>query len=294
MGARRPRRARSVALVSAPGGRLAPRVLQYALLLFIVVAMTAPLVWMALSALKPDRESIAYPPTVLPQTYTLQHFRNLFAISDFGVYLRNSSLVASATTATTLLAGLTAAYALSRFRFPFLRGIGEISLFAYMIPPILLLVPIARIVANLGLANNLAALILLYTATLLPFALWVLRSYINGISVELEQAAMVDGATRFKAFRQIVVPQATPGVVSTGVFTFNAAWSEYLFASTLMTSPGKVTLSPGLALLLDQTGVYSWGLIMAASVLVVLPVIALFILVQRQLVSGLGEGALKG
>jgi multiple sugar transport system permease protein len=163
-----------------------------------------------------------------------------------------------------------------------------------MVPPILLLVPIARIVTNVGLTNNLFALILLYTATLLPFALWILRSYINGISVELEQAGMVDGATRFQAFRHLIVPQALPGVISTGVFTFNAAWSEYLFASTLMTSPSKITLSPGLVLLLDQTGVYSWGLLMAASVLVVLPVIALFIIVQRQLVSGLGEGALKG
>jgi multiple sugar transport system permease protein len=134
----------------------------------------------------------------------------------------------------------------------------------------------------------------LYTATLLPFALWVLRSYVNGIALDLEHAALVDGATRAQAFRDIVVPQAMPGVISTAVFTFNAAWSEYLFASTLMTSPGNLTLSPGLALLLDQTGVYSWGLLMAGSVVVVAPLIVLFTLVQRRLVSGLGEGALKG
>ena len=139
----------------------------------------------------------------------------------------------------------------------------------------------------------LLALVLLYTATLLPFALWVLRSYINGISLDLEHAAMVDGATRFQAFRHVVVPQAVPGVISTGVFTFNAAWSEYLFASTLMTSPDKRTLSPGLTLLFDQTGVYSWAILMAACVLIVVPVIVLFTIVQRQLVSGLGEGALK-
>lgn len=270
------------------------RVGQYALLILIVAGMIAPLVWMVLSSLKPDQEIIAYPPTVMPESVTLQHYRNLFSISDFGVYLRNSALVASTTTIATLAVGLTAAYALSRFTFRFLRGLGEISLFAYMVPPILLLVPIARIVSNLGLANNLGALILLYTATLLPFALWILRSYINGIAIDLEQAAMVDGATRFQAFRHVVVPQAVPGVISTGVFTFNAAWSEYLFASTLMTSPDKTTLSPGLTRLLDQTGVYSWGLLMAGSVLVVVPVIALFIVVQRQLVSGMGEGALKG
>ncbi len=264
------------------------------LLILIVVVMTAPLVWMIITSLKPDSEIIAYPPTILPESWTFQAYQTLFEISRFATYLRNSMLVATATPAATLAAGLTAAYALSRFRFSFLRGVGEISLFAYMIPPILLLVPIARIISRLDLTNNLFALVLLYTATLLPFALWVLRSYINGISLEIEQAAMVDGATRFQAFRHVVVPQAVPGVISTGVFTFNAAWSEYLFASTLMTSPDKVTLSPGLALLLDQTGVYSWGLLMAGSVIVVAPVIVLFIIVQRQLVGGLGEGAVKG
>lgn len=270
------------------------RVGQYLLLIGIVLLTTAPLAWMLLSSIKSDRETVAYPPTLLPQTITFENYRTLFAISDFGTYLRNSALVAGVTTIVTVAIGLNAAYALSRFRFRFLRGIGEISLFAYMVPPILLLVPIARIISRLGLANNLIALVVLYTATLLPFALWVLRSYINGISLELEQAAMVDGGTRFQAFRQVIVPQALPGVISTSVFTFNAAWSEYLFASTLMTSPGKTTLSPGLALLLDQTGVYSWGLLMAASVLVVVPVIVLFIIVQRRLVGGLGEGALKG
>src|SRR5690606_42016998 len=119
----------------------------------------------------------------------------------------------------------------------------------------------------------------------LPFGLWILRSYINGIAIDLEQAAMVDGATRFTAFRHVVVPQAVPGIISTAVFTFNACWSEYLFASTLMTSPRRLTLSPGLTLLLDQTGVYSWSMQMAGSVVVVLPVIVLFIIVQNGLRS---------
>ena len=273
-------------------GRLA-RFGQYVLLVAVAVVMIAPLVWMVLSSVKPDREIIAYPPTILPEEVTVQAYRNLFRVADFGVYLRNSLVVSVLTTAATLAAGLTAAYALSRFRFRYLRPLEELSLFAYMVPPILLLVPIARIVGNLNLANNLAALVLLYTATLLPFALWVLRSYVNGISLDLEHAAMVDGATRFQAFRHVVVPQAIPGVISTGVFTFNAAWSEYLFASTLLTSPDKRTLSPGLTLLFDQTGVYSWAILMAACVLMVVPVIVLFTIVQRQFVGGLGEGALK-
>lgn len=274
--------------------RVMGRVGNYALMLFFVVLMASPLLWMFISSIKTNQESTAWPPTLLPQSPTLDAYRDLFNVSDFGTYLRNSVIVSVVATLGVLVISLCAAYAMSRFNFRLLRGLGEISLFAYMIPPILLLVPVARIVANLGLANNLSALVLLYTATQLPFGLWILRSYINGIAIDLEQAAMVDGATRFKAFRDVVVPQTLPGIISTAVFTFNACWSEYLFASTLMTSPSRLTLSPGLTLLLDQTGVYSWSMLMAGSVVVVLPVIVLFIIVQKGLVSGMGEGAVKG
>lgn len=267
---------------------------QYVLMVVLVLLMSLPLFWMFISSMKPDSESMSYPPTILPETWTFEAYRNLFTVSAFGTYLRNSIIVASISTVAVIAIALCAAYALSRFNFRLLRGLGEISLFAYMIPPILLLVPIARIVSNLGLANNLAALTLIYTASQLPFGLWILRSYVNGIAIDLEQAAMVDGATRFMAFRHVVIPQTWPGIISTAVFTFNASWSEYLFASTLMTSPSRVTLSPGLTLLLNQTGVYSWAMLMAGSVVMVLPVILLFIVAQKRLVSGMGEGALKG
>lgn len=275
--------------------RIGPfRLGQYGLLLIVLAIADLPLLWIVLTAFKADREIVAFPPTIIPNTFTLENFQNLFLISPFGSYLANSLVVAVVTTVLTVVLGMFAAYSFTRFHFRFLRGVGELSLFAYMVPPILVLVPIAQILTGLRLSNNLLALIVLYTATLLPFALWVLRSYFHGITVELEQAAMVDGCTRFGAFIRVVVPQAVPGLISTGVFTFNAAWSEYLFASTLMTSPTSLTLSPGLALLMDQTGVYSWGVLMAGSVIVVVPVVALFVIAQKQLVGGLGEGAVKG
>lgn len=267
---------------------------QYGLLLVVLAIADVPLLWIVLTAFKRDQEIVAFPPTIVPKEFTLENFENLFLISPFSSYLTNSLTVAVATTVLTVVLGTFAAYSFTRFRFRFLRGVGELSLFAYMVPPILVLVPIAQILTGLRLSNNLLALIILYTATLLPFALWVLRSYFHGITVELEQAAMVDGCTRFGAFIRVVVPQAVPGLISTAVFTFNAAWSEYLFASTLMTSPTSLTLSPGLALLLDQTGVYSWGVLMAGSVIVVAPVVVLFVIAQKQLVGGLGEGAVKG
>jgi ABC-type glycerol-3-phosphate transport system permease component len=282
------RRAR--AAVRPRPGRLA----QYVLLVGTVGLTALPLVWMVLSSLKPDRETAAYPPTLWPRSLTLANYQELFRVSDFSSYLANSTFLATATTALTLLLATVAAYALTRFAFRLLRALGELSLLAYMVPPILLLVPIARIVTGLHLANSLPALVIVYTANLLPFGLWILRSYFEGVPIELEQAALVDGCTRFGAFYRVVVPQAVPGIISTGIFTFNAAWSEYLFASTLLTGGDMLTLSPGLALLMDQTGVYSWGMLMAAATLVTVPVIGLFVLAQKQLVGGWGEGAVKG
>ncbi|MEI8166346.1 MAG: carbohydrate ABC transporter permease, partial [Chloroflexales bacterium] len=257
----------------------------HALLGLTVLVMSAPLAWMLLSSLKPDQENAAYPPSILPHTWTLQNYRLLFTLSDFGTYLRNSCIVAGVVTVLTIVIGVNAAYALSRFRFRWLNVLAGVALFAYTIPPILLLVPIARTITSLKMGNSLPALILIDTATLLPFALWVLRSYFNGLVIEIEQAAMIDGCTRFGAFVRVALPQAVPGIISTSIFTFNAAWSEYLFAATLTVSPSKLTLSPGMALLLDQTGVYSWGLLMAGAVVMTLPVLVLFTIIQRRLVN---------
>ncbi|WP_063727511.1 carbohydrate ABC transporter permease [Streptomyces sp. RTd22] len=269
------------------------RVLQYAALAAVVLIADLPLLWILFTAVKPDEEIISYPPTFLPHTVTLDNFRTLFEISSFGTYLTNSLIVAAVSTLLVVGLGTCAAYALVRFRIPGLRWIGELSLFAYLVPPILVLVPVSQLVARFGLANNLAALVVIYTATLLPFALWTLRSYFHGLTVELEDAAMVDGCTRFGAFVRVVLPQSVPGLIATAVFAFNAAWSEYLFASTLMAEPDKLTLSPGLSLLMDQTSVYSWGVLMAAALIVVAPVLVLFVIVQKFLVGGIGQGAVK-
>ncbi|NBE50711.1 carbohydrate ABC transporter permease [Streptomyces boluensis] len=265
----------------------------YLCLALVVAVADLPLLWIVLTALKPDAEIIAYPPSFWPGELTFDNFRTLFEISQFSAYLRNSLLVSVGATALTVLLGVCAAYALVRFRIPGLRWVGELSLFAYLVPPILVLVPVAQVVARFGLANNLGALVVLYTATLLPFALWTLRSYFHGLTVELEEAAMVDGCTRFGAFVRVVLPQAVPGVIATSVFTFNAAWSEYLFASTLLADPEKFTVSQGLSLLMDQTSVYSWGVLMAAALVIVTPVLVLFVLVQKFLVGGVGQGAVK-
>jgi multiple sugar transport system permease protein len=264
------------------------------LLLGAIIISDLPLLWITIESLKPDVEIIHYPPDILPIAPSLKNFSDLFFYEPFGRFMLNSTIIASVSTALVVILGTAAAYSFVRFNFIFLRGLGEASLFAYMIPSILLLVPIARLALSAHLENQSIALIAIYTARLLPFALWTLRSYFQGISIELEQAAMVDGCTRFGAFVRVVVPQAIPGMIATAVFTFNAAWSEYLFSSTLMTSPMAMTVSPGIVMLSSGSGLIHWGVQMAASVLITLPVLVLFIIGQSQLVETWGEGAVKG
>jgi multiple sugar transport system permease protein len=275
--------------------RLQPfRGFQYVLLILLILFSDLPLVWIALDSLKPDAEIVTYPPDILPKHPDLAQYFQLFQYAPFGTYMTNSAVLATLTTILVVIMATMGAYAFVRFDFRFLHGVSEASLFAYMVPSILLLVPIARLFLTVGLQNNPEALVLIYVARLLPFGLWTLRSYFQGISVDLEQAAMVDGCTRLGAFLRVVVPQAVPGMIATGIFTFNASWSEYLFGSTLLTAPSAMTTSPGLALLNTQSGIIHWGFLNAGAVLVTLPVLALFIIGQSQLVDAWsGQGAVK-
>lgn len=270
---------------------------QYVLLAVVVVVADAPLAWLVLTAVKPEAEIIAYPPTILPKSLTTVNFSLLFATVPIGTYLINSGVVAFVTMVATVVFGTVAAYSLARFEslVPHLKSLGQLSLVAYMVPPILLVVPISQIFVNLGLANSLGALVVVYTAIHLPFTLWILRSYFLGISVELEEAAMVDGCTRFGAFLRVVLPQAVPGIISAGILTFNGAWQEYLFASVLLIGDPKTwTLSLGQSQLIGPSQPITFGVLMAGSILMTVPVILLFALAQRQLVGGLTQGAVKG
>ncbi len=270
------------------------RGLQYLLLIMVLVISAGPLVWVLINAIRPDSEIAAYPPTLLPGQLTGQHFVSLFTLYGFGTYVINSLAIAATATAGALIFGTLAAYAMARFDFRLVRVLGELSLVAYLIPPILVLVPVTQILFGSGLGDNRVALAVLYTATLLPFALWILRSYFTGIAVDIEEAAMIDRCTRFGAFLRVVLPQAVPGLISTGIFTFNAAWSEYLFASTLMTTNSKLPANAAIFLLMGHMGTESWGLLMAAAVTIVAPVVILFVVAQRWLISGIGEGAVRG
>jgi ABC-type glycerol-3-phosphate transport system permease component len=183
---------------------------------------------------------------------------------------------------------------MTRFDLPAVRAMSVLSLLAYLVPAILVLIPITQFLFSNGWGDNRIALTVLYAGIFLPFTIWLLRSYFQGVGVEVEEAAMIDGCSRIGAFLRVVIPQAIPGIVSTGIFTFNATWSEYLFVSSLMTTNSKLTANPAVFLLMGHMGTTSWGLLMSAAVIIVLPVLVLFFVAQRWVVSGISDGSVKG
>jgi len=266
---------------------------RYALVYGVALLILLPFVWVLLSAFKAESELMRYPPTIMPERWTLQNFIQFFDATSFHVAMFNSGLIAATTTLLAMAVAAPAAYVLARFHNRLFEGIARLFIYTYMIPAILLVLPMYKIFFSLGLGNNLWALTPIYTALVLPLMLWTLRSFFAGVPVELEDAAMIDGATRFQAFRKVVLPQAVPGMIATGIVAINIGWSEYLFAATLLTSPDNMTISPRLASFMGR-GLYNWGWLMAGALAVTGPLIIVAAFMQRHLIAGWGAGGLKG
>jgi len=252
-----------------------------------------PFAWMISTAFKESREIFATPPTLLPGRFTLDNLQRLFAETKALTYLKNSIVVSLATVAVTITVGTPAAYSLTRLRFPGREQLAGTILFTYMFAPIMIIVPFYVMMRFLGLANTHVGLVLAYTAFCLPFGLWMLRTFFQSIPIDIEQAAMVDGANRLQSVLYVVLPLALPGIVATSIFTFILTWNDYIFARILISADELKTLPVGIADLYNAS-VVDWGMIMAAGLLVLSPVLAVFFIIQRYMVAGLGTGALKG
>jgi len=263
-------------------------------LVVVVLAFVAfPLVWMAATALKPSAEIFLWPPRFLPEAPTLANIARLFEQTRFATYFKNSVIVSSATVVLTLLLAVPGAYGLTRFRFSGRELIAATVLFTYMFAPIMIIIPFYILMRTFGLANTHVALILSYCAFSLPFALWMLRTFFQSIPVDLEEAALTDGASRFRAVIFVVLPMALPGIIATAILTFILAWNDYIFARILISSDDLKTLPVGIADLYNAS-VIDWGMIMSSGLLVIIPVIAVFSYVQKYLVAGWGSGGVKG
>ncbi|MFB0506439.1 MAG: carbohydrate ABC transporter permease [Thermodesulfobacteriota bacterium] len=263
----------------------------FAAILLIFTAF--PFFWMVSTSFKPLREIFVSPPYLLPKDFTLANFDRLFEQTRFLIYFKNSLFVSTSAVVFTMAIASAGAYSLTRFKFYGREKIASLILFTYMFAPIMIVIPFYVLIKKIGIANTHFALIMAYTAFCLPFSLWLLRAFFQSIPLVLEEAALVDGATRFRAVFHVILPLALPGIIATAIFTFILAWNDYIFVRILITSDHLKTLSVGIADLYNAT-VIDWGMIMSGGMLITIPVLAFFIFIQRYLIAGWGTGAVKG
>ncbi len=260
-----------------------------------VVGLVAfPLLWTIVTSLKPQTELFRIPPSLLPGEITFEHYKRLLFETRFPTYFANSVVVAVGTTVVVIVVALLGAHSLTRFAYPGRERLAQLVLFTYLLPSVVLIIPLYLLLVEVGVANTLFSLTIAYTTFALPFALWLLRSFMAGIPQDLEAAAMVDGASRMGAFVDVILPQALPGIISTAVFTFILAWNEYLFALVLVNQDTARTLTTGVINMLVTSFHIEWSLLMAASVMMSVPIIIVFAFLQKHLTRGFGAGGVKG
>jgi len=265
----------------------------YLCVLVFVLYSVGPIIWMLLSSLRSKTEFFNIPPTIFPKQFTFINYILLFKETNFIHYLLNSVYITIGTIFLSVLISVLAAYSLTRFNYRGRNLFTIFSLFAYMIPSILLAIPLYLLVVKAGLANKLSGLILAYLALCLPYCIWMMRAFFRSIPIEFEEAAFVDGAGRLRTLFNIVIPMALPGVISTTVFIFIFVWNEYLFALIFMSSDLKLTFPVGLSNFVTQFDTY-WEYILSGSVIVSIPALIIFLLAQKSLIKGWGGGGIKG
>ena len=275
------------------------RVARRALFIFglgvLVFYLLFPFYWAIVSSLKTSNQLFATPISYIPQTPQWGNYVSVFTSQPFGRFLLNSFLVAGGTTLLSLLIGVFAAYAIGRFEFRGRQPIYYATLAVTMFPHISVLGGLFVLIRSLGLYDTITGLILTYMLFTLPFTIWILTSFVREIPVELEEAAFIDGATPFQALRLVLLPMIAPGLVTAGLLAFIQAWNEFLFALTFSVNQNSRTVPVAIALFSGSSSFeLPWNQIMAASVVVTLPLLILVLLFQQRIVAGLTAGAVKG
>jgi multiple sugar transport system permease protein len=266
-------------------------------LVLLVLFAILPMTWMLLTSIKSQFVALQYPPVWIPSTITLEQYSRLLSPtgdvgSQFLRYMWNSIWVSTATTVIGVAIAVPAAYAFSRFRFPGRKLLFFSVLFRNMFPAVVFLMPLFIMMRFIHLVNTQSSLILTYLTFGLPLSIWLLKGFYDNIPIELEQAARIDGATRFQAFIRVIMPLSAPGIIATAIYSFITAWNEYVYALTFLNDDSKLTLPVGLQRFFTEYAT-NWPGLMAASFIMSVPVVALFLILQKYFVRALTEGAIK-
>jgi multiple sugar transport system permease protein len=273
------------------------RLLGVAFLVAIVSFAITPMIWMLLTSVKTQFAALQYPPEWIPKNPNLVQYTDLLdprgeVGRKFLHYLANSLVVSLSTTVLGVVVAVPAAYAFSRFRFPGRNLLFYAVLMRNMFPAVVFLMPLFIMMRWLGLVNTQASLILTYLTFGLPLSIWLLKGFFDNIPIQLEQAARIDGASRFKAFLLIVMPLSSPGIIATSIYCFILAWNEYVYALTFLNDDTKLTLPVGLQAFFTEYAT-NWPGLMAAAFIMSVPVVVMFLVLQKYFVRALTEGAVK-
>jgi multiple sugar transport system permease protein len=273
------------------------RILARTAMMVFLVAVTVyalfPFFWMVMSSVKTERELRTVPPTFFPSEYTFSHYRDVFTRTNIPRYFVSSTIIATGSTSLALVIAVLAGYGFSRFRFRGRTMLINGVLSSQMIPTAAMIVPLFLTLRTLGLVNTHIGLILAYLVFTVPLSVWMMTNYFYSISASIEEAATIDGASRMQCLLHIVLPVSTPGILATGIYNFIASWNEFIFALVFATDKRVMTLPIGLAEFTFEFQI-DWGGLMAASVLMTLPIVVIFFVLQRHFISGLTAGATKG
>lgn len=272
---------------------LAKKTIGYLVLIMMLLIIIAPFYWMVITSFKNNLDIGNYPPSLYPHSPTLYHYVRAFSVYNFGVYFRNSLIVSISATIVVIILASLASYAIARLpvrgKAPIMVGLLAISTF----PQVAVISPLFLIMQNLGWLDSYQALIIPYVAFNLPFAIWVMRTYFQGIPKELDEAARVDGASVMTTVFRVILPLSTPGIFTGAIFTFVACWTEFLFALVFNNSQAFRTIPVGIALFAGQYSI-PYGTMFAASTVAVAPIVILVLVFQKWVVAGLTAGAVKG